>query len=74
MINISKIRSLEKLEEMRSDLNFFINKKIIADLYAEQGKDPYELKVEREEAREILMQVLNRIKELKAKTPILSES
>ena len=64
MIDVSHIKNLNELEEMKTDLHFFINKKIIAEIYAEEGKDPIELKVERDQARELLKKVNNQIKNL----------
>ena len=64
MINISRIKNLNKLEEMKNDLNFFLNKKIIAEIYAEEGKDPIELTIERDQAREILVKVIIQIEKL----------
>ena len=64
MINISRIKNLNKLEGMKNDLNFFLNKKIIAEIYAEEGKDPIELTIERDQAREILVKVIIQIEKL----------
>ena len=64
MINISRIKNLNKLEEMKNDLNFFLNKKIVAEIYEEEGKDPIELTIERDQAREILVKVIIQIEKL----------
>ena len=63
MINFSRIRSLDKLKEMKDDLNFFINKKIIAEIYRERGIED-ELEYDRELSRKALSLVQNRIDEL----------
>jgi tRNA(Ile)-lysidine synthase TilS/MesJ len=63
MIDFSRIRSLDKLEEMKEALNFFINKKIIADIYKERGIED-ELNYDRTLAREALAKVLNQIDKL----------
>lgn len=63
MIDFSRIRSLDKLEEMKEALNFFINKKIVADIYKERGIED-ELNYDRTLAREALAKVLNQIDKL----------
>jgi hypothetical protein len=64
MININKLKSLKKLNDMKNDLNFFINKKIIADLYNEEGCHPFDLKNDRKLARKALKMTNERIKTL----------
>lgn len=64
MIDVSQIKDLPQLQEMKDDLNFFINKKIVADIYTEQGKEKIELILDRELARELLAKVLKRINQL----------
>lgn len=64
MIDVSKIRSLKRLQEMKDDLNFFINKKIIADIYKERGVEDLVLEDERNKSRDILRLVVERIEEL----------
>lgn len=64
MIDVSKITDLKELEEMKNDLNFFINKKIVAEIYRDEGKEDIELYVDRELARELLEQVKYRIARL----------
>ena len=61
MIDVSAIKSLPELMDMKDSLNFFINKKIVADIYAEEDRDAIELETDRETAREILDQVLKQI-------------
>lgn len=63
MIDVSRIRSLDKLKEMKDDLNFFINKKIIADIYKEQDIED-ELEYDRDMARNVLAEVLKQIDRL----------
>ena len=63
MIDFSRIRSIEKLEEMKKDLNFFINKKVIADVYEERGIGD-ELEYDRGLARDALDKVLKQIEKL----------
>ena len=61
MIDVSTITDVKALLEMKNELNFFINKKIVAEIYEEQDKDKFELEVDRQAARELLTKVLNRI-------------
>ena len=68
MIDVSQIKDLKELTEMREALNFFINKKIIADIYVEDGKEDIELEVDRKLARELLGKVLNRMSQLSQPT------
>lgn len=63
MIDVNTIK-LAALLQIKDDLNFFINKKIVATLYAEEGKDKYELEADRKLARELLSQVVQRINNL----------
>ena len=70
MINVEIINDPKVLLQMKDDLNFFINKKIVAELYAEWGQDPIELYSDRELARELLEKVLRRLREIGANAPI----
>lgn len=74
MIDTSKIENIEELREMKNDLNFFINKKIIAEIYKEQGKTTYELEADRELARELLIHVIKRLTELETKSDKINPS
>lgn len=64
MIDVSRIRSIKRLREMKGDLNYFINKKIIADIYEERGIEPLVLEDERRKARELLTLIVERMEEL----------
>jgi hypothetical protein len=46
---------------MRNELNFFINKKIVADIYREDGKEDIDLDIDRDLARTLLEHVKTRI-------------
>ena len=61
MIDVSTIENVAELEQMKKDLNFFINKKIIADIYKENGEDPIALLLDRDLARTLLSHVIARI-------------
>jgi len=63
MIDVFQIQDVEQLVEMKNDLNFFINKKIVAEIYIEQGKEKIELEIDRQMARELLENVLKRLKQ-----------
>ena len=69
MINVEIINDPKVLLEMKDNLNFFINKKIVAELYAEWGHNPIELYTDRELARELLEKVLRRLREIGANVP-----
>ena len=60
MIDVSRIRDLNKLKEMKDNLNFFINKKVISEIYDERGITD-ELEYDRGLARVLLGHVCNRI-------------
>jgi hypothetical protein len=64
MIDVTEIKNVNELLEMKDDLNFFINKKIIAEMYAEDKKTPIELENDRKLARELLNNVMQRLKQL----------
>lgn len=64
MIDVTEIKDVKELLEMKDDLNFFINKKIIAELYAEDKKTPIELENDRKLARELLNMVMQRLRQL----------
>lgn len=64
MIDVSQIHDLNELKEMKDALNFFINKKIVADIYREEGKEKIELDVDRGMARELLEQVSAQMRRL----------
>ena len=69
MINVEIINDPKVLLEMKDNLNFFINKKIVAELYNEWGHNPIELYTDRELARELLEKVLRRLREIGANVP-----
>lgn len=69
MIDLSKIRSIKTLEEMKKDLEFFINEPVIREIYIvdnEWGED--DLEADRDSAKELIdlidkrVHSLNRIK------------
>jgi hypothetical protein len=64
MIDVEDIKNLDELLEMRADLNFFINKKIVAEIYKENGQEAIELETDRTLARQLLVKVTRRIAEL----------
>lgn len=68
MIDVTKIDDVKKLQEMKDDLNFFINKKIVADIY-DQKKKSEELEEDRRLARELLDQILLRLSSIEEKNP-----
>ena len=63
MIEVSEIKDVKELLEMKDDLNFFINKKIVAEIYKEEGKEQIELNNDRQLARELLNKVIQRLKQ-----------
>ena len=69
MINVEIIADPKVLLEMKDELNFFINKKIVAELYAEWGHEPIELYTDRELARKLLEKVMRRLREVGANVP-----
>jgi hypothetical protein len=61
MTDVTTITELKELEEIKTDLNFFINKKIVAEMYAEDGKEPIQLDLDREAARKLLVEVVKQL-------------
>jgi hypothetical protein len=61
MIDISEIKDVAELTEMKDTLNFFVNKKEILDVYLEDGKEEWELDLDREQARELLKNVVRQL-------------
>lgn len=61
MIDPFEIDDVDELQSIKNDLNFFINKNIVAVLYKEQGQTPLDLKCDRNAARELLQKVIERI-------------
>ena len=62
MINLNRIRSLQKLEDMKSDLKEFISNPIVKEIYIEDynwGEEDYGDDVEL--ATELLQQIERRI-------------
>ncbi len=68
MIDVSQITDEKELREMKDALNFFINKKVVADIYKDDGKEDIELFLDRQLARELLGKVLARMKRLSQST------
>lgn len=64
MIDVSQITDERELKEIKDALNFFINKKVVADIYKDDGKEDIELFVDRQLARELLVKVTARMKRL----------
>lgn len=64
MIDVSQITDERELKEIKDALNFFINKKVVADIYKDDGKEDIELFVDRQLARELLVKVIARMKRL----------
>lgn len=67
MIDVSRIYDLAELEDIKNSLNFFINKKIVVEVYEDDGKTRDELDADRELARELLGKVLAQIDKAKSR-------
>lgn len=64
MIDVSQIKNVKELQEIKDALNFFINKKIVASLYEEDGKTKEDLAEDRRLAREVFEKVIARLAQL----------
>lgn len=64
MIDVSEIKDFKELTEMKDDLNFFLNKKIVAEIYKSQELDAEDLEEDRYMARELLENVQRRLTQL----------
>lgn len=64
MVDVSEIKTVTELLEIRDDLNFFINEKVVAEIYKEQKMDADDLEGDRQMAQELLGNVLRRLTQL----------
>lgn len=64
MIDVTQVKDVKELVEMRNALNFFINKKIVAEIYAEEGNEKIDLEIDRRMARKLLENVTARLRQL----------
>ena len=65
MIDLTRIRSIKTLEDMKKDLEFFIREPIIAEIYLEDyGWDEEDLGADRDEAQYCIEKIDKRIASL----------
>jgi len=64
MIDVSEIKDFKELTEIKDALNFFLNKKIVAEIYKLQELDAEDLEDDRYMARELLENVQRRLAQL----------